>query len=112
MDGGHAGRQHGRDCDAEADLNEQCRSGPEAGMAALQRVGTEAELLDRAQEARLGAEGEQLGRPGQRVDDLGREGAGECGHLLVSAAAPGEQRGDGQRDEEGEAEGERRPTAE
>ena len=111
VDGGHAGRQHGRHGDAEADLNEQCRPGREAGVAALQRVGTEAEFLHRAEEARLGAEGEQLGRPGQRVDDLGREGAGERGHLVVAAAAPGEQRGHGQRDEEREAEGDARPTA-
>ena len=70
MDGGHAAGQHGRDRDAEADLNEQCRSGPEAGMAALQCVAAEAELFDRAQEPSLGAEGEQLGCPRQRVDDL------------------------------------------
>ena len=79
-------------------------------MAALQRVARIAELLDGAQEARVGAEGEQLGRPGQRVDDLGGQGAGEGGHLRVPAAAPGEQRGHGQGDQEREAEGQRRPT--
>ena len=97
---------------AEADLNEQlpprCRGG--RGGAPARPCGAPSSSTA-PQEAGVGAEGEQLGRPGQRVDDLGGQGAGERGHLLVAAAAPGEQGGHGQRDQERDAEGERRPTA-
>ena len=46
-------------------------------MAALQRIAPVAEVLDGVQERRVGAEGEELGCPGQRVDDLGGQRAGE-----------------------------------
>ena len=59
--------------------------------------------------ARVGAEGKQFGRPGQGVDDLGRERARERGHFLVPAAAPGEERGHGQGDQQREAEGDGSP---
>ena len=82
----------------------------EAGVAPLAARRNGAPSSSTAPRRRVvGAEGEQLGRPGQGVDDLGREGAGERGHLVVAAAAPGEQRGHGQRDQEREAEGQGGP---
>ena len=103
-------RQHGGHRDGEADLNEQRRRGAEAGVAALaaRRSGCRAPRR-RARRRVVGAEGEQLGCPGQRVDHLGGERAGERGHLLVAAAAPGEQGGHGQGDEQRERRGPGRP---
>ena len=94
------------DRSGEAHLDDQRRGRGQARVAALERVRSVAELLDGAQRGVVGPEGQQLGRAAQRVDHLGRQRAGQRGHLVVAAAPPGEQRrhdqGDGEREAEGE----------
>ena len=82
---------------------------PQARVAALEQRRAGRPALDGGQRGLVGAEGQELGRAGERVDHLGRQRAGEGGHLVVAAAPPGEQRRHGQRDDEGEAEGEGGP---
>ncbi len=102
----HAEREGGRHGDGDADLDHQRRRGAEVGVAVLEGVRTGTELLDGRQHGVVSPEGQQLGRAGQRVDHLRRERPGQGGHLVVAAAAPGQQgghgQGDGQRHTEGE----------
>ena len=104
-----ARRQHCRDRHGQAGLHEHRHRDAETSVATLQRVGADTELFDLLKEARLGAEGQQLGRTGERVHHVGRERAGECGHLGVPTAPPGEEGGHGEGHQEREAEGEGGP---
>ena len=98
-EGEHSGHRRG-----EADADDQGGGGAQPRVAALERIGAGAELLDGAQRGVAGPEGQELGRAAERVHDLGRQRTGEVGHLVVAAAPPGEQRRHGQRERQGEAE--------
>ena len=84
-------------------------AGGDAGMVPLERVRPGAQRLDRAQDGAVGAEGQELGRPGERVDDLRRERARERRQLVVATAAPREQRRHGEREGQRDRERQRGP---
>ncbi len=109
VDGGDTEREDPRDGDGEADLNHQCRYGGQAGVVPFQPVDVRRQCLDIAEHGGLGAEGEQLGRAGERVDDAGGQLARQIRQLIVSATPPGEQRRDDECDGERDPECERRP---
>ncbi len=98
------GDRHG-----EAELNHEGRRRGQAGVATLQRVGLRRQCLDVASRGDVGAEGQQFGRAGQRVDDAGGEMACKVRDLTIAAAPPGEQCRDDECHHEGDPECDRGP---